>query len=53
MKSYELESIMRSNPNVEVVVKIGDKIYNIIDSNWTGFLYGGKLELLVTEVERR
>ena len=47
MKSYELESIMRNNPNVEVVVKIDDKLYNIIDSNWQGFINGGMLELLV------
>jgi len=47
MKSYELEKIVRSNPNVEVIVRIGDEFYNIIGSNWQGFKNGGKLELLV------
>jgi len=47
MKSYEIEKIMKNNPNVEVVVRIDDRSYNIIDSNWQGFENGGKLELLV------
>jgi len=47
MKSYEIEKIMRNNPNVEVVVKIDGKFYNITDSNWQGFENGGKLELLI------
>jgi len=47
MKSYELEKILRNNPNVEVVVKIDGKVYDIFNSHWQGFENGGKLELLV------